>query len=322
MNAVGVFIDVQSHFLPPFYEAAMREAGMQKIDNWDIPQWNVESAKASMDRYGVDAQILSLSAPGVSFLSGQARRAMARQLNEYAAATIRDHAPKFGAFATLPLPDVDGALAELAYALDTLKLDGVALQSNYDGVYLGDAKLDALFDELHRRKAIVFVHPVKPPNFEPLSVGMTAPILEYMFDTTRMATNLLRSGTMERCPDMRMILGHGGGTIPFLYPRLALVLGAERAKLFSSFYYDLTAATMPGQIAALRIFAKPERLMMGLDFPFMVPAMNAPFMAALESDVFTTEERRAVKGENALALFAALSARIDRHKPQEVLVQA
>lgn len=301
------YIDVQAHFLPDFYSKAMRDAGMQKIDKWDIPAWSVASAVAMMDSYRIDTQLLSLSSPGVSFVHGLEARALARRLNEFAAETIRDHAPRFGAFATLPVPDVDGALEEVAYALDVLKLDGVALQSNYDGVYLGDPAFDALFDELNRRAAIVFVHPVSPPNFEPLSVGFTAPILEYMFDTTRMAANLIRTGTAERCPDLHVILTHGGGTIPFLYPRLALVLGADRAKLLQSFYYDLTAATTAGQLAALATVAGPDRLMMGFDFPFMTPAMLTPFVAALESDSVGPAALQAVGRENALALFPRIA---------------
>ncbi len=304
------YIDVQAHFLPAFYDAAMRKTGMEKIDNWAIPGWSVESAIAMMDSYGIDAQMLSMSAPGVYFLKGQQASEMARALNEFAAETIRNHSPRFGAFACLPLPDLDAAMTELTYALDTLGLDGVGLQSNYNGIYLGQPEFDPLFDELNRRGATVFVHPVSPPNFAPMSVGITAPILEYPFDTTRMAVNLIRSGTIARCPDMRLIVAHGGGTIPFVHPRLALALGAEPAKLLSSFYYDLTAATTPGQMAALKTFCQPERLLMGFDFPFMNPAMNAPFVAALESDVYTPETRKAIARDNALRLFPQVAARL------------
>ncbi len=313
MNEVKMqYIDVQAHFLPDFYCAAMRKAGLQKIDNWDIPAWSVESAIEMMDGYGIQTQLLSLSAPGVSFVDGEEACDLSRALNEFAAGTIRKHSPRFGAFATLPLPDVDGALAEMAYALDTLGMDGVALQSNYGGVYLGAPKFDGVFDELNRRKAVVFVHPVRPPNFAPISMGITAPILEYPFDTTRMAANLLRSGTIERCPGMRLIVAHGGGTLAFLYSRLALALGIERAKLMTSFYFDLTAATTPGQMGALAAIAKPERMMMGFDFPFMNKAMNAPFLSALETDAYTPEMRTAIGRENALKLFPRIATALSR----------
>ena len=95
-----------------------------------------------MERLGIRAQLLSLSSPGVSFLTGQQAQDLARSVNEFAASTIRDNSPRFGAFATLPLPDVDTALEELTYALDSLKLDGVGLLSNYGGLYLGGPEFD------------------------------------------------------------------------------------------------------------------------------------------------------------------------------------
>ena len=311
MNATDDrFIDVQSHFLPPAYRQAMEDVGMKDIDGWAIPKWDVAGALATMDELGVKAQLLSLSAPGVSFVKGQKARDLARAVNEFAAATIRDQAPRFGAFATLPLPDVDAALEEVSYALDTLHLDGVGLLSNYDGLYLGQPEFDPLFDELNRRKAVVFIHPGPPPGFGPISVGATAPILEYPFETTRIAFNLIRSGTIERCPDMRVILPHGGGTIPFLRYRMAFPLGMERAGLLSSFFYDLTAASMPGQLAALATFVGPEKLLMGVDYPFMPPALVKTFLAKLAEADFSPEQRKAIRSENALKLFPRLANRL------------
>ena len=308
------FIDVQSHFLPPVYRDALQAAGFHQIDRWDIPPWDVPRAIANMDQLGIEAQLLSLSAPGVQFAKGQQGRELARAVNEFAAATIRDHSPRFGAFATLPLPDVDGSLDELTYALDVLKLDGVGLLSNYDGVYLGHPDFGPLFDELNRRRAVLFIHPCAPLHFDSLSVDLTAPILEYPFDTTRVAAHLIRSGTIERCPDLRIILPHGGGTIPYLQPRMAFALGPERASLLSSFYYDLTAAAMPGQLAALATLVPPQKLLMGVDFPFMAPAINARFLASLESASFTPEERQAIYKGNALGLFPMLAERLSSHK--------
>ncbi len=304
------FIDVQSHFLPPAYLDAIHAAGMTELDGWAIPKWDVASAIATMDQLDIQAQLLSLSSPGVSFIRGQQAGYLARAVNEFAAATIRDHSPRFGAFATLPLPDVETSLKELAYALDTLKLDGIGLLSNYNGLYLGQPELDPIFDELNRRGAVLFIHPCQPPNFAPLSVGLTAPILEFPFETTRVAANLIKSGTIERCPDLRIILPHGGGTIPFLQPRMAFVLGPERAPLLSSFYYDLTAAAMPGQLAALATLVPPQKLLMGVDFPFMPPAVNARFLASLESASFSPEERQAIRTKNAFGLFPMLAKRL------------
>ncbi len=305
------FIDVQSHFLPSFYVDAMHAAGMTDIDGWGIPKWDVASAIANMDQLGISAQLLSLSTPGVSFLKGQQARDMARSINEFAASTIHDYSPRFGAFATLPLPDVDGSLEALSYALDTLKLDGVACLSNYAGLYVGQPEFDPILDELNRREATLFIHPGPPPNFASLGVGLTAPILEFPFETTRVAANLLRSGTIDRCPKLKIILPHGGGTIPFLQQRLAFAVGAERAALLSSFfYYDLTAAAMPGQLAALLKLVSPKKLLMGVDFPFMPAAMNAPFLASLEAAELSPQDRQDIRSGNAMELFPMLAERL------------
>ncbi len=304
------FIDVQSHFLPPVYRQALRAAGIERIDDWAIPDWDAHAAIAAMDQLGIEAQLLSLSAPGVSFLKGKDASDLARAVNESAASTIQEHAPRFGAFATLPLPDVQASLEELTYALDTLRLDGVGLLSNYNGVYLGESDFNPLFDEMNRRGTVLFIHPVAPSGFASLSVGITAPIMEYPFDTTRVATNLLRTGTIERCPDLRVILAHGGSTIPFLFPRLAFALGPKRAALLSSFFYEMTAATMPAQLAAISLLTPAKQLLMGVDFPFMPPAINMPFLKSFAESSFSTEERETIQTHNALTLFPRVAKRL------------
>ena len=307
------FIDVQSHFLPPVYSDALAAAGMTDVDGWAIPKWDVASAIAAMDQLGIDAQLLSLSAPGLAFVKGEEAKKLARGVNEFAAATIGDHSPRFGAFATLPLPDVDASLEELTYALDTLKLDGVGLLSNYDGVYLGQPEFDPIFDELNRRGAVLFIHPCTPPGFGPISVGLTSPILEFPFETTRIAVNLIQSGTIERCPKLRIILPHGGGTIPFLQMRLGFAVGVERAPLLSSFYYDLTAATTPGQLAALATLVPPQKLLMGVDFPFMPPPLIRRVLASFDAANFSADDRKDIRRENALSLFPMVAERLFVH---------
>src|SRR5208282_4146085 len=123
----------------------------------EAPHWSVEATLAMMDRTGIATGMLSVSSPGVHFGNDKNARLLARSVNEFAARMIGDHRGRFGGFASLPLPDVDGALAEIAYALDTLKLDGVVMLTNFNGVYLGDKRLDPVFDELNRRGAVVFI---------------------------------------------------------------------------------------------------------------------------------------------------------------------
>ena len=302
--STGKFVDVHAHYLPDFYVAAMREAGVNDVDGMPIPVWSTNEALEMMDANGIAAQILSVSSPGVTFATGENARKLARKMNNFAAGLISDHTGKFGAFALLPLPDVDGSLAEIAYALDTLKFDGVGLLSNYNGAYLGDPVFDPVFAELHRRKAVVFVHPTKPPNFAALSVGLPAPLIEYPFDSTRMAANLIRSGTLTRYPEIKLIVAHGGGAIPYLYPRLLTALGDTGGKAFPSFHYDLTATSMPGQTQLLLDIVDASKLLMGFDFPFMAPSTVKLMVDGLHLGRFSTSQMRGIECENAYGLLS------------------
>ena len=196
----------------------MRAAGIETVDGFPIPAWSEVSALARMDEWGIETAILSISAPGIDFTSGGNARSLAKSINENLAEMISRHPRRLGGFGILPLPDVDAALRELERALDVLKLDGVVLYTNFGGTYLGDRTFDALFAELNRRKVVVYVHPVAPPNFDMGQLGFSAPALEFPFDTTRMIMNLVASGTLRRFPDFRMIVSHGGGTLPLLVP--------------------------------------------------------------------------------------------------------
>src|SRR5262249_27180885 len=132
----GTMIDVHSHYLPDFYVEAMAKAGVEGFDGWPRPEWSVDRALQMMDRHNIAAQVLSVSAPGVSFAKGQEARDLARALNVCAADLIKRHSPRFGAYAVLPLPDIEGSADEMAFALDSLQLDGIGLLSNYCGIYL------------------------------------------------------------------------------------------------------------------------------------------------------------------------------------------
>ena len=152
-------IDVHHHIVPKEYVKSLSDEGVKKALGVRFPNWNANKAIEVMDRNGISTSMISISAPGVYFKdkdpSMKLARELSRQTNETCAGLIEDHPGRFGAFATLPLPDVDAALEELKYALDELKLDGVFLLSNYDGYYLGDPCFDKLFSELNRRKAVV-----------------------------------------------------------------------------------------------------------------------------------------------------------------------
>ena len=191
-------------------------------DGFAAPQWSAEATPAMMDRIGIVTGMLSVSSPGVHFGNDGKARVLARSVNEFAARTMTDYRGRFGGFASLPLPDVDGALHEIAYALDTLKLDGVVMLTNFNGVYLGDKRLDPVFDELNRRGAVVFIHPTSPICWQQSALGYPRPMIEFTFDSTRAVVNLIFSGTTARCPKVRFIVPHAGGTLPFLARRIGM----------------------------------------------------------------------------------------------------
>ena len=219
-------IDVHHHIIPKEYAQRLSKLGVAKGLGVPLPKWSVEKTLEVMDKNGIATAILSISAPGVYFKNLddnlKIARELSRQTNDYMAKLIADHSGRFGAFATLPLPDVDAALEELTYALDTLKLDGVILLSNYDGYYLGDPRFEKLFAELNRRKAVVFVHPDTPPGIECSHLGLPESMMDVCFDTTRTTFSLIVNGITKRYPDVRFILAHAGGTVPYIAARVGI----------------------------------------------------------------------------------------------------
>jgi 6-methylsalicylate decarboxylase len=215
-------IDVHAHYVPAGLQASLPAAPIFR----GFASWEPRAALEVMDRQGIATAILSMviwTGMFAAAVDAAAARRVARSSNEAAAEAIRSHPGRFGGFARLPLPDADAALAEIDYALGTLRLDGVVLLTNHDGVYLGDSRLDPVFDELNRRKAVVFLHPALPAGFEQTSLGYAPSLIEFVFDTTRAVTHLVLSGTLERCPGLRLIVPHAGGTIPFLVDRISLL---------------------------------------------------------------------------------------------------
>jgi 6-methylsalicylate decarboxylase len=311
-------IDIHAHFFTDDYRAAMRSAGLRNVDGFPIPDWSVESALDLMGQWGIKTAMLSISAPGFEFVPATSARVLARKINEQHAKLVQQHPDRLGGFAILPLPDVDGALLEIAYALDVLKLDGIVLFTNINGIYLGDRRLDAVFDQLNRRNAVVFVHPVAPPGFDISRLGFPAPAIEFPFETTRMIMNLIASGTLRRCPRISIIVAHGGGTLPILAPRIARNLirfgkaspaftQEEVSAAFKSLYYDLTAVSHPHAIDALLTLAQTDRLLYGSDHPFMMASLIPPAIEFLYSK-FDDATYRAQSFGSALKLFPRLAA--------------
>lgn len=217
-------IDVHAHFLPTWYVEELRQVGISHPDGMrGYPEWSIESALETYDRLGIATGILSLSSPGVYFGDVTAAVRLARHANEEGAEVVKRHPTRFGLFAELPLPDVPASLTEIAYALDTLGADGIALKTSVGGVYLGDKLFDAIFEDLNFRRAVIFIHPTSPTCWRQCSMDFPRSMLEFPFETTRAVTNLILSGTLKRFPKLQIILPHNGGTVPMLAERIATI---------------------------------------------------------------------------------------------------
>ncbi|MCG0286141.1 amidohydrolase family protein [Streptomyces sp. PSAA01] len=306
-------IDVHQHIVPPIWVETLAAHGLDS-GGWAIPAWSPTSALAMMDQQGIAAGVLSVTSPGVHLGSDAQARDLARAVNEYGAEVVRDHPGRFGHFASVPLPDVDAALAETAHALDTLGADGVVLMSNAHGRYLGDPDFEPLWAEIDRRGATVFVHPAQPPM--PLLPGTPAPLADYVFDTTRTALNLVLNGVMSRYPNLRVILSHGGGFLPYAAYRFSgltsTVVDRERnaediLRDLKRFYFDTALSASPSALPALLAFAEPGHVLYGSDWPFAPQEAGTYYNHYLETyPDYAPGQAEAIDRGNAEALFPRL----------------
>lgn len=281
-------IDVHQHVMPPFWRERMKETGCNP-NNYPLPPWTPELAIAFMDSMEIASGILSLTTPGVTYWPPEERRAAAAQANDYVAGIAAAHPGRFGSFATLPLPDVEGAVLELTHALDELKADGVTLFSNYNGVYLGDPMFEPLWAQLDRREAIVFIHPgiVALPELP----GTPAAFVDFPFDTTRTATDIVLKGVLARYQGMKVILSHGGGFLPYAAYRIAgcasVMPGApsldDYLAQLRGYYFDTALASSPVALPSLQAFADPAHILFGSDFPYAPKTLAQDFTALLDT---------------------------------------
>jgi 6-methylsalicylate decarboxylase len=302
-------IDTHHHVVPPEYAAWLRRRGTE-AGGLPIPDWSSQAALALMDERGVETAILSVSTPGVHLGDDADARAMARQVNEYAAAMVRSHPGRFGFFATLSLPDVRGSLIELEHAFDALGADGVVLLANSRGIYLGDKSFDPVFEELSRRNAVVFVHPSLVPGLEPLP-GVPTFVADFLLDTTRAAILLARSGTLDRYPDLRLILAHAGGFVPYAAYRISAAASPsgnpfDGIARLRRFYFDTALSGSPTALPSLLAFAEPDHVLFGSDFPYAPAPVVGAFTGMYEAFAMAESQRRSIDRGAADRLFPRL----------------
>lgn len=285
-------VDVHAHFTTDHYIETAKASGHAQADGmpeafW--PRWRVDDQLRLMDKLGIGRSMLSISSPGVHFGDDAAARELARSVNEAGAAEVAAHPDRFGLFASLPLPDVEGSLAELDHAFDTLGADGVVLMSNSQGVYFGDERMDQVLSELNRRAAVVFLHPTSAACHEVVDLGFPRPMIEFLFDTARTVVEYVLSGSAERYPGIRVIVPHGGGVIPLLADRVEMfrtLLRGEGGRTVQdqlrAFYFDLAGTPSAQQMAVLEAVADREHLLYGSDYPWTPADLAGRLLGGLD----------------------------------------
>ena len=310
-----ILIDVHSHVILPF-------GGSAPLDSLRMPKWSVESALELMDQNGISLSILSVPHAAQHGSAAEARD-IARRINETLANLVAKHPTRFGCLATIPAHLPDATLEELAYGLDTLKMDGVSTSTNIQNKYLGGPQFDPWFEELNRRGATLFIHPWTLSSASEMHLGLNFSVFEFMFDTTRMLANMVVTGAKKRFSNIKMISTHGGGTIPFLLERFQTlevhfgvegrptVPAEEVREVLASFFYDLTAATTDSQLVGLLDLVPASQLLVGVDIPFM-PAwtLGASIQAIEKYSGFSPDDLASIFHRNALELFPTLKARL------------
>jgi 6-methylsalicylate decarboxylase len=314
-------IDLHAHFLPPRYRNAALALGAGHPDGMPfLPEWDPAAAVAMMDEAGIAAAALSLSSPGVDFVSDPAERlALTRAVNEDGAAAAAAHPGRFGLLASLPLPDVAAAGAELARAFDELGADGIGLHTHHDQVYLGDPALEPVMAALHDRGAVVAIHPTSPCGWEQTSFGRPRPMVEFLFDTTRAVVNLALNGVLDRYPGISWVVPHAGAALPVMADRVARfapvispapdgqatpdVLGG-----LARLHYDLAGVPLPRALPALLSLVPSSQLVYGSDYPFTpAPTVAALAGAIASTDALDNATRAAALFGNAAALLPRLA---------------
>jgi predicted TIM-barrel fold metal-dependent hydrolase len=315
-------VDMHHHVLPDFFWAATNERDAP-VGGIAPPPWSRSSALSFLDDAGIDVAITSISTPGVHMGDDAAARALARRCNELSADLIRERPDRFGGFACLPLPDVDGALTELAYALDVLHLDGVVLFSNARGSYLGATRFDPLFAELQARGAVVFVHPTASPDPSAHSLGLPDSLLDFVADTSRAIAHLHYSNTFARTPDVKYVFSHAGGTVPYLAGRFGIVdqmgviPGAEQrgtaADTFRRLYWDTALSWHDPVLNLLRDTIGLDHVVFGSDYPYLRRDLAVGCRAAIEeTPKLTDDERTVILNGTATSLLPRLATAVGR----------
>lgn len=301
-------IDVHHHFIPPEHREAL---GKHKMGNG--PKWSPQMSLDDMDKSGIATSILSQVQPGTYWGDPAESRGLSRIINEYGAKLVRDHPVRFGLFATISPPDAEGSLKEIEYAFDTLKADGIGLLTSYNGKYLGDASFAPVYEELNRRKAVIYVHPLAPDCCAKVVPGIPPGSIEYATDSTRTIAHLVFSGMSQKFPDIRWIFSHSGGTLPFLTQRFIQQQKVQKhAHLpngpipeFRKFYYELAQGNTKAQLGALFEMVSVSQVLYGTDYPYRD---GAEVNGGIANWNFSAADLRSIERDTAMKLLPRLKS--------------
>jgi predicted TIM-barrel fold metal-dependent hydrolase len=311
-------IDVHKHVTPEVYRTALESIGIKGSGERAWPASSPAVLLAEMDRTDLAAAVVSVASPGAYFGDIAFTRRLVRAVNDDLAQVVADNPKRFAAVGLVSLPDVDSALRDVEYALDTLKLDGILLLTHTGDRYLGSPDDAPLYAELDRRKAIAIVHPKRPAASGWAQFSFPDGYSELAFETYRAIANLHWNGMFARYPNIRWIMPHAGGVTPFLAFRLSgmddIPAVRERSPggvsaMLKGLYYDIAQATHPAPLRALMEVADPSRVMFGTDFPFArnIGVIEQSIAAVNAFAGFDTALRKKVERENAVALFPRLA---------------
>ncbi len=306
------WIDVHHHIAPPAY-LTQGGAGVGRA----LKTWSVAKSIEDMDKANIDTSIVSITQLAKHISGDEQRRSLAKACNDYSATLVADHKGRFGMFAALPLPDVDGSLKAIEYALDVLKADGIGMYTCYHDKWMGDPAFDPVFDELNRRKATIYVHPSIPDCCLNLVPGVADAAIEFGTDTTRAIVRMIFGGTTKRCPDIKVIWSHAGGTMPYLIERFVrmAVENEKYAALLPDgflpeaqrFYYDTAQTSNHTTMVCARDVVPMDHFVFGSDFPYRGSLEQ---IKGLEGcGVFSTGELDKLAWDNAAAILPTVKRR-------------
>ncbi len=313
-------INVHHHLTAPAYAKFLTDNNVRSF-----PNKSAAEGLDDMDKAGITTALTSIIGPGIWFGNLAETRRLARECNDFAAKLIADYPGRFGMFTMLPLPDIDGSLKEIEYGFETLKADGVYMFTNWGGKalygdkYLGDAALAPIYEELNRRKAVIYTHPKDAACCAGAIPGVPGSTIEYSMDTARSIVSLLYTGTASKYSDLKFIFSHGGGAMPYMVGRVAGasasylreggVLGAGAPAPLTSlampkgpifelqrFYYDVASVVNQVALGGLRKLVPLSQILFGTDFPFVDSAEELKLLK--ECGVFNAKELQAIYSEN------------------------